>query len=148
MKITSFRGPYAFLSNFYGSSVVYKGITYPTAEHAYQAAKTSDPLEKRVIQLSHNPGEAKRMGQIVTPVENWDELKVLVMFDILTEKFKQNITLRRKLIYTVDAEIVEGNSWHDNFWGDCSCPKCKDIEGQNTLGKLLMRVRKNLNEQA
>ena len=30
-----------------------------------------------------------------------------------------------------------------NTWGDCSCPKCKNITGQNLLGKALMDVRAN-----
>lgn len=38
-------------------------------------------------------------------------------------------------------EIVEGNYWHDNYWGNCTCDKCKNIEGQNKLGKILMKIR-------
>lgn len=37
--------------------------------------------------------------------------------------------------------IEEIVSWHDNFWGNCTCVKCENIEGQNWLGKLLMKVR-------
>ncbi len=48
--ITSFRGAYSFLSNFYWASVYYEGIMYPTSEHAFQAAKT---LEKALRLRTH-----------------------------------------------------------------------------------------------
>jgi len=48
------------------------------------------------------------------------------------------------LLATLDAELIEGNAWHDNFWGDCFCEKCRDIEGLNVLGNILMRIREEL----
>lgn len=50
------------------------------------------------------------------------------------------------LINTGDAELIEGNSWGDTFWGECNGI------GENNLGKILMKIRKeivdleNLNE--
>ena len=35
--IDSFKGEYSFLSNFYQYPVTYGGLTYPTAEAAFQA---------------------------------------------------------------------------------------------------------------
>ena len=49
-----------------------------------------------------------------------------------------------RLLSTSNATLVEGNWWHDNFWGDCYCPKCKGIPGANTLGRLLMELRSKL----
>ena len=46
MVINDFHNEYFFLSNFYSHPVVFEGVTYPSNEHAYQAAKTLD-LEKR-----------------------------------------------------------------------------------------------------
>jgi len=37
-RITEFKGDWSFLSNFSPHEVDYNGITYKTAEHAYQAA--------------------------------------------------------------------------------------------------------------
>jgi predicted NAD-dependent protein-ADP-ribosyltransferase YbiA (DUF1768 family) len=48
------------------------------------------------------------------------------------------------LLDTGDEELVEGTTWHDNIWGNCSCPKCKNIPGQNRLGKLLMQIREEI----
>src|SRR6185369_8674281 len=45
-KILEFQGDNRFLSNFFPAEVIYEGITYPTAEHAYQAAKTLDPEQR------------------------------------------------------------------------------------------------------
>ena len=40
-----------------------------------------------------------------------------------------------------DATLIEGNHWHDNRWGDCTCERCSAKEGQNWLGKILMEIR-------
>ena len=53
----------------------------------------------------------------------------------------KNDYLGGKLDMTGLEEIVEGNYWHDNYWGNCTCDKCKNIEGQNKLGKILMKIR-------
>lgn len=65
------------------------------------------------------------------------------MENLIREKFK-NPELREKLLSTSDAELVEGNTWHDNVWGNCNCPRCIEIEGQNNLGKTLMKIRKEI----
>ena len=41
LMIDSFRGKYFFLSNFYGSPVLYDGITYQNNEAAFQAQKNT-----------------------------------------------------------------------------------------------------------
>jgi len=44
------------------------------------------------------------------------------------------------LLATGEAELVEGNSWHDLTWGRCSCLQHGGA-GRNLLGQLLMTVR-------
>ena len=44
------------------------------------------------------------------------------------------------LLATGGEELIEGNWWHDNFFGVCTCGPC-DGKGKNNLGKILMRVR-------
>jgi predicted NAD-dependent protein-ADP-ribosyltransferase YbiA (DUF1768 family) len=61
---------------------------------------------------------------------------------ILKKKFK-NVNLRSKLI-SCDIDIIEHNYWHDNYYGDCTCKKCNSITGQNHLGKILMKIRRDL----
>jgi nicotinamidase-related amidase len=88
---------------------------------------------------------AKRMGRQVTLRSDWEQVKEQVMYDCLVEKFKDE-QLRNLLIATYPSELIEGNTWHDNCWGNCVCEKCKHINGRNLLGKTLMRVRKELME--
>ena len=49
-------------------------------------------------------------------------------------------TLRAQLIATGDAELIEGNTWNDTFWGVCRGT------GKNMLGTLLMELRSSFTE--
>jgi ribA/ribD-fused uncharacterized protein len=142
--INSFRAEYFFLSNFYPREVTHKKISYPTTEHAFQAEKSDDENVKIRISKLLKPGDAKSEGQKIRLRSDWEQVKLKVMEDILFDKFVQNPDLKKRLIDTEDASLIEGNTWHDNFWGDCYCNKCIGIPGQNNLGKILMKVRENL----
>lgn len=134
--ITSFTGEYRFLSNFYRVDVELgrDGDVYPTVENAYQAAKTTDRSE-RIPFRSCTPGQAKRMGRRLELRPDWEEVKVDIMRHLLRQKFASG-PLARLLLATGDAELVEGNTWNDTFWGVCRG------KGRNMLGKLLMETRK------
>lgn len=138
--INSFTGKYSFLSNFYPCEIEYEGIVYPSSEHAYQAHKSNDLETRKYISTLETPGLAKKAGKLVDKRSGWEEVKFEVMRDILWTKFSDS-DLKTKLVDTIDDELVEGNWWHDNIWGDCSCEKCKDIRGQNHLGITLMEIR-------
>ena len=139
MRIANFRGDYSFLSNFHACSVEYQGVVYPSAEHAYQAAKSEDPEYRMRIAMCMTPAEAKRLGRTAKLRPNWDTYKVDIMSGVIWRKFS-NPYLREKLLATGNALLVEGNTWHDNFWGICNCPKCGGV-GKNNLGLVLMKVR-------
>ena len=126
-------------SNFFPCVIAYGGLEYPSVEAAYQACKTTD-ISKRKEFTRMTAGKAKREGKKLSIRPDWKEIKDCVMFDLLIIKFSQPALLTQ-LIATGDEELVEGNCWHDNYWGDCSCQNCASIVGRNTLGKLLMRVR-------
>ena len=136
-KIESFRNEHFFLSNFYPVIIWNAGIRYPSAEHAFQAAKTLDFEMRRKIAATLKPGQAKRMGRSVVLREDWDSVKLDVMRRILELKFSVP-SLKAKLLATGDAHIVEGNTWNDRFWGVCNGV------GANHLGKLLMALRDRL----
>lgn len=147
--INSFRGEYACFSNFHPAEVIYDGDTYPTTEHAYQAAKSLDLLIRKQIREAKYPGDAKRLGQsierggIVKIRRDWEGVKIPIMKYLLIQKFRED-KYRNKLLATADHVLVEGNWWCDNFWGNCSCDKCIEIPGENHLGKLLMEVRNEI----
>lgn len=145
--INDFRGDNAFLSNFYPCEVVYEGLTFISVEHAYQAAKTLELDLRKMIQIAPTPGEAKKAGQKVPLRPGWEEgLKFDVMKELLLQKF-QMPKLREKLLETENKYLEEGNWWHDNIFGNCTCMKCENVHGQNVLGKLLMEVRNELQEE-
>ncbi len=139
--ITEFSGEYRFLSNFYEipDGIVFRGVTYFTTENAFQAAKCSDPEDAKYI-ATCSPGEAKRRGKECSRVSFWDEDKYKVMLELIRLKFAVP-ELRAMLLRTGYQPIVEGNNWHDNYWGNCMCPQCLKKPGANVLGNLLMQVR-------
>lgn len=140
--IDSFKGKYFFLSNFYPGDKT-------SLEHKFQAAKTLNPIEKLEIMEASTPGKAKRLGKKVELRPNWDEaIKVLVMWTLLEKKFSAPM-LQEWLLATGEEVLLEGNNWHDNFWGDCGCDriKCLETPGHNILGVMLMGLRKKLGNQ-
>ena len=142
--ITEFDGKYAFLSNFFYAPFVYDGIIYPTNEHFFQAMKTLDQKKRKQIAEAKTPGAAKRMGRQVQLREDWEQVKYTAMRVGVERKFDAHPDLAKKLIATNDCILIEGNSWHDNTWGSCFCPKCAAIAGKNWLGEILMERRKEL----
>jgi ribA/ribD-fused uncharacterized protein len=146
-SITVFDGKYAFLSNFYESKIVHADMIFPTVEHAFQAAKSLSEEEQAAISIAKTPGIAKRLGRKVLLRPDWEEVKERIMYECVKEKFKEPV-LREKLLNIYPAELIEGNTWHDNYWGNCSCEKCKNIEGKNNLGKILMKVRNEIIKEA
>lgn len=138
-SITHFDDEYHFLSNFYAHPVVFQGITYPTNEHAFQAAKTMDISEKRKILSMSTPGEAKRAGRKVNLIPLWDAIKDDIMYHICKKKFSDPV-LKKMLLDTGDAELIEGNTWRDKYWG------VYNGVGENKLGKILMRIRDEMRE--
>lgn len=135
--IDAFRGDYSFLSNFYPCKIEYEGLTYNSVEAAYQASKVSSPSE-RLVFVGLDARSAKLLSKKYPPHPSFD--RVSVMSELLRLKFYDPV-LARKLKLTEPHELVEGNYWHDNFWGNCGCGQCKNIPGINMLGKLLMDVR-------
>lgn len=153
--VTHFRDKYRFLSNFYPCEVWYgdsvNGATYPTTEHAYQAAKSLHIHERERIRLAETPAKAKELGRNLILRSDWEVYKLVVMEKLLRLKFKPDSELARRLLATGEEELMEGNTWGDRFWG-CT-PEYDDRnesywKGNNHLGKLLMKIRKELKDAA
>lgn len=138
-SINGFRGENYFLSNFYRTKVVYDGLEYPTAEHAFQAAKCTNSQDKEKIRTTKSSQMAKRLGRKVLLISNWDKNKNSIMESILRAKFQQ-LPLKQLLKNTDNRQLIEENKWHDIYWGVCKCSKHKS-NGQNILGTLLMKIR-------
>ena len=146
--IVSFRGDYRFLSNFHPQPVVLDGWEYPSVENAFQAAKTTDPI-LRARCLNCAPASAKTFGRdwrtraALRP--DWDQRKLDIMLLLLRQKFAPASYFGLKLLATGNAELIEGNNWHDVYWGRCRCEFHGGL-GRNHLGRLLMQIRTELQQ--
>ena len=77
------------------------------------------------------------MGKQVQLRDGFNEMKLELMYKLLKMKFRPNSPLGKKL-QNIHGEIIEENTWHDTFWGVCNGI------GENHLGKLLMKIRDEL----
>lgn len=147
--IEGFQGEYRFLSNFYvGSQTIHVGIfRFLTSEHLYQALKTNITGEVLDIEACPTPGEAKRMGKTLTLREDWDQVKDRAMEICVWRKFTGDPVLLEKLLDTGNALLIESNTWHDNYWGKCTCNHCQGLVKHNKLGQQLMLVRDLVREK-
>jgi ribA/ribD-fused uncharacterized protein len=140
MIISEFQGDYRWLSNHVPVIVTYDGHKFPTVEHAYVYSKTLVKEEQELFLAEMDdmsPGQAKRLGKSLTLRPDWESVRLDIMRDLTRQKYSKEY-YRSKLLQTGDAEIVEGNTWGDTFWG-----KYKG-EGENNLGKIIMEVREHL----
>ena len=144
--IPSFYG--IFLSNFancpHGLILpeTFCGIddrTYPSVEHAFQAAKTFD-LRKRDAMIHGTAAQAKRLGRSLRLRPDWEKIKEDVMLDLLRQKYRVE-PFRSLLLRTGSAELIEGNRHGNTYWGVC------EGVGKNRLGYLTMQVRSELERE-
>jgi ribA/ribD-fused uncharacterized protein len=138
-----FRGEYGFLSNFWQCDFTLFGHIWDCSERAFQWAKQGTDEGRQAVLNASLTGRTgvKAVGRQYPMTPEWDKIRIEVMTGILRAKFGQNQDLKERLLATGDAELVEGNSWNDRFWG---VPF--GGTGQNWLGKVLMFVRAELQE--
>jgi len=148
--IDQFRGEYAFLSNFHPLTNPIKSanLTLFTNEHFFCVHKTFDLQDRLWIAQQPTPALAKKAagpngldGRKIELRADWPQVDTQVMFTGLILKFMANYDLATKFMETRGRRLVEGNWWHDNYWGNCTCVKCTHIPGQNNLGQLLEAAR-------
>jgi N-glycosidase YbiA len=141
MSIGFYTPPFYALNNFSSHAIEIDGKLYPTAEHAYQAAKCTDNSGKEAIRKALSPLQAKILANETfrdARDTDWDNKKVNVMEQILRTKLAQHDEVRNTLERSGDEDIVE-DSPVDYFWGEG-----KDGSGKNQLGKLWMKIRSEL----
>jgi len=139
--IKQFRGKYRWLSNFEPVEIELGGITYPSVEHAYMSAKNdSEEWKMYCSDDSNSAGKVKVKSREVDLIDGWHNKKLAIMEICLRQKFVQE-PYRTKLLSTDDIYIQEGNFHNDKFWGVC----LKTDEGLNNLGKLIMKIRGEIN---
>lgn len=151
------RPEHQFLSNFYDlrsgfwiplrNPVTGTRLLMPTAEHAYQACKFTDDLDRAVIYNCKYAGMTKKQAKIMKPKvrPDWKDISLSVMTMIVRHKFSDPL-LADMLIETGDELIQESNWWGDDFWGVVTTRGFKPClpYGENHLGKILMKLRAEL----
>lgn len=138
MPITFYTPAFYVLNNFSAHAIEYGGVLYPTAEHAYQAAKCTDPHGKDEIRNARSPILAKQVANETyrwARDPDWDSKKLAVAEEILRTKLAQHSEAQEALRASGDEDIVE-DSPTDYFWGAGA-----DGSGQNMLGKIWMKIR-------
>lgn len=140
IKIPYYENSNFVFHNFSAHVIKYNDKIYPTAEHAFHSAKFDNEKIKEEIRNAKSPLDAFDLGKKYKSLrkENWNDIKVNILYEILTEKVKQHAEVRKALLATGTEEIVEDNP-NDDFWGNG-----KDGKGQNHTGKILMRIRDEL----
>jgi len=141
MAVGFYTPPFYPLNNLSPHAIEYDGRLYPTAEHAYMAAKLSDHEAKEAIRNARSPQMAKELANVTYKDirdPEWENKKLSIMEDVIRTKLSQHPEVRQALQDSGDEEIVE-DSPTDYFWGEG-----KDGSGQNHLGKLWMKLRAEL----
>lgn len=150
--INNFRGENAWLSNMACVNILYKGLTFPSVENAYMWEKcpgctvtaddgTGDTITWVQFCLIMPPNVVKKKSREVKLREDWDNVKLHIMYELLKIKFSYE-PFKSKLIATGLENIVEGNVWNDKFWGVDI--KVTPNQGENWLGRLIMDIRQKI----
>jgi N-glycosidase YbiA len=139
LKFYRLKEPGGYMSNYKRARFFVYDRWWDTVEHAYQAQKCADPKEYDAIHQAVKANDARLLGQKVQMREHWDDIhKDRVMEECVRAKFLQHKDLRDQLMATGEEELIE-DSPVDWYWG-CGA----DGTGKNTLGKILMKIRKEL----
>lgn len=134
--IYRFHGDHRWCSNFAPVTIRMGSDIYPSVEHAYQASKTLDPIERAWFRSTLTAGQAKRLSKQLTLRDDWHNIKESIMRELTRQKFHR-LDYRELLIQTGRSYIEEGNYHGDIFWG----VNLRTGVGDNRLGQILMQHR-------
>jgi ribA/ribD-fused uncharacterized protein len=140
IKFYKLKEPYGCFSNFSRHAITLDGRIWATTEHYFQAQKYIGTFRYDQIANSESPRIAADLGRdrAVLLRADWEQVKDEVMLKCVREKVLQHPEIKKLLMSTSDAEIIE-DSPIDWYWG-CG----KDGTGKNMLGKILMTIRDEL----
>ena len=136
-----YMGPWYPFDNFSSFMVQYAGVDWMTSEHAYQASKfLGHPDVIDLVRTARSAHDAKKIARANNQHKrsDWQEVKVLIMKNIVRAKLFQHPHIQKKLLETGAMKIVE-DSPTDDFWG-----RGPDGNGQNHMGKIWMELREEL----
>ena len=138
--IDKFRGSFGLLSNMSACKIIANGYEFNSLENAYQSCKCKNQEDIKLF-VNITPVRAKELGNQITIKDNWDDIKLEVMENLVYQKFSKNDKLKFLLLMTGNEKLIERNKYGDTFWG------ISNGVGENNLGKILMKVRQQLSEE-
>jgi len=133
-----------FLSIATETPIELEGKLWPSVEHFVTAQMFADPWFQEKIRNTR-ASQLLRLSTRIKgqfPRADWPQMRDEVMYRANAAKFAQHPTLRARLMATEDEELVLKTIYHKHF-GDGG-----DGSGQNMLGKILMRIRRELRSSA
>lgn len=139
--------PYGAFSNLYRRAISFEGQVFPTAEHAYQAGKPRRDVVREWILAAPTPSLVAMAAHGLYTwdiVPSWSKIKYDRMRAVLQAKFTQHEDLRKLLLSTGRARLVEVGSVDsavNRTWGEVNG------RGKNMLGVLLMELRDKLEKE-
>ena len=153
-EVEFFRGYKYVLSNFFRFDLKFEGQRYHSVEQAYQAKKATvygDEDAKRRIMFTTNAGKAWLIGKDIKVNDDWPQMRVEVMKELLKAKLEQCPTYYRKLL-SCRGLIVEAVP-NQLFWS-AGMEKEELVKlsrdqwpGENKLGKLHMKLRDQIRKR-
>jgi len=131
-------GDVDWMRNDYLSNITVGKWTFPSVEHAYQAAKFKDGSVKDEIAEADDVRAARKIGRNRDGMrDDWDTHRSTIMESLVRQKFTNDAILSDRLAKTGSADIVmEG---YDEYWGTG-----RTGYGENTLGTILETVRSEI----
>lgn len=129
-------------SNFSSFMLEWKGLVFPTSEHAYHWEKfVGNPEIQHKIITARSAHDSLKIAHEYRQqyIANWDDIKLDVMTDICRAKLQQHPYVMKKLMQTSGRPIIE-DSWRDDYWG-----WGPNQDGNNHLGKIWMKLRDEIN---
>lgn len=136
--------PFGFLSNFAPYRIFVDNEFWNTVEHYFQANKFENEATRLKIKNMDSPMDVANEGRNRNNIlrVDWENVKEQIMEKALLSKFLQHPILRKELLLTGDAILIE-HTRNDNYWADGG-----DGSGKNRLGVLLMKIRDEVRQHS
>ena len=146
--VKQFIGDSFFLSNFAPVEIEDNGKVWASIEHAIAGRMCADndigEQYKSKIQKKEMGRQVQALVKDMLDAGKNEDFNYIESLIELTEKKFQIPAMKAKLKATGAKYLLNTTYWHDLTYGVCFCPTCREKEGHNALGELLMDIREKI----